>query len=247
MNRKALAATLAIMVLAAALVYGLSPGLRAELHDVVGLAARGDADPLREYMLRFGWKAPAVSALLQVITSVIPPLPSIAIGIANGMLFGLWWGAALTWTTALAAAAVCFALARALGRPTAERLLPDTMLATADRFFLRHGVLAVLFGRLVPFINPDILSYAAGLTTMRWRLFLVSIAAGSIPSVVLHAWIGSRGPTAIGWMLVLAAGAGVLMLAAAYLRRGPARQGTARDLPREEPTDGRTARHDPNE
>jgi uncharacterized membrane protein YdjX (TVP38/TMEM64 family) len=224
-NRNALAAALAVVALAAALALGLSPGLRAGLHEAVGLAARGDADPLREYMLRFGWKAPAVSALLQVITSVVPPLPSFAVGIANGMVFGLWWGAALTWTTALAAAALCFAIARGLGRPTAERLLPGAMLATADRFFLRHGVLAVLFGRLVPFINPDILSYAAGLTTMRWRLFLASIAAGSIPSVMLHAWVGSRGLTAIGWLLVLAAGASVLMLLVAYLRRAPSASG----------------------
>lgn len=232
MNRKALPAAAALVVLAAALVYALSPGLRAELNEVVGLAARGDAEPLREYMLRFGWKAPAVSALLQIITSVIPPLPSFAVGIANGMVFGLWWGAALTWTTALAAAGLCFAIARALGRPAAERLLPEAMLATADRFFARHGALAVLFGRLVPFINPDILSYAAGLTKMRWRLFIASIAAGSIPSVLLHAWVGSRGLTAIGWLLVAAVGAGVLMMLVAYLRRGDDPEGTARDLPR---------------
>jgi uncharacterized membrane protein YdjX (TVP38/TMEM64 family) len=243
-NRKALAAAAAIVVLAAALGFALSPGLRAELQEVVGLAARGDAHPLREYMLRFGWKAPAVSALLQILTSVIPPLPSFAVGIANGMVFGLWWGAALTWTTALAAAALCFAIARGLGRPTAERLLPEAMLATADRFFARHGVLAVLFGRLVPFINPDILSYAAGLTSMRWRLFLASIAAGSIPSVILHAWVGSRGLTAIGWLLVVAAAVGVLMLLVAYLRRPPPTRGTARDLPRVGPADDRTDRHD---
>jgi uncharacterized membrane protein YdjX (TVP38/TMEM64 family) len=208
---------------AALLAYGLLPGLRAEVHTALLLAARADIAPLREYLLGFGWWAPVISTVLQILTSVIAPLPSFVLAFVNAMLFGLWWGALLTWTTALLAAAICFAMARVLGRPVVERFVPRGALESTDRFFLRHGVLAVLVARLIPFVNPDVLSYAAGLTNMRWRLFMLSIAVGSLPSTLLYSYLGSRGVTAVGWLLIPLVVLGLLTLAGALLRRPAAR------------------------
>jgi len=201
--------------LAVVAVYALLPGLRAEVNAAVLLAARADIAPLRDYMLGFGWWAPVISALLQIVTSVIAPLPSFVLAFVNAMLFGLWWGALLTWSTALLAAAICFAMARSLGRPVVERFVPGGALAGTDRFFERHGVMAVLVARLIPFVNPDVLSYAAGLTNMRWRLFLLSIAVGSLPSTALYSYLGSRGITSVGWLLIPLVVLGLATLGAA--------------------------------
>jgi uncharacterized membrane protein YdjX (TVP38/TMEM64 family) len=231
-KQKTSALLIAVGIVAAGLAYGLLPDLRAEVNAALLLAARADIAPLRAYLLGFGWWAPLISTLLQILTSIIAPLPSFVLAFVNAMLFGLWWGALLTWTTALLAAAICFAMARALGRPVVERFVPRGALDGTDRFFIRHGVLAVLIARLIPFVNPDVLSYAAGLTSMRWRLFMLSIAVGSWPSTILYSYLGSRGITTVGWLLIPLVVLGLLTLGGALLR-GPKR--TAATAPATEP------------
>lgn len=216
-------------LLAALLAYALLPELRAETNAALRMAARADIAPLRDYLLGFGWWAPVISTLLQIVTSVIAPLPSFVVTFVNAMLFGFWWGALLTWTTALLAAAICFGMARTLGRPVVERFVPGGALQGTDRFFARHGVLAVLVARLIPFVNPDVLSYAAGLTSMRWRLFLLSIAVGSLPSTMLYSWLGSRGVTQVGWLLAPLVVLGLLALGGAMLRARAAASPAAGD------------------
>jgi uncharacterized membrane protein YdjX (TVP38/TMEM64 family) len=140
------------------------------------------------------------------------------------MLFGVWLGGLLTWSTTLLAAAVCFGMSRVLGRPVVERFMPPGAVAGTDRFFVRHGAYAVLVARLIPFVNPDVISYAAGLTPMRWRIFMASIAVGSIPSTVLYSYLGSRGITTVGWLFVPLVVLGLLAFAGAYLRARPVRR-----------------------
>lgn len=206
------------LVVTGLLAYAFIAPLRAEVNALVALLARADIAPLRDYLLGFGIWAPLLSALLQLLTSILAPLPSFVLAFVNALLYGWWWGAVLTWTTAMLAAAVCFALARALGRPVVEKLATKRALEATDRFFERRGRQAVLIARLIPFINPDVISYAAGLTPMRWRRFLVSIGAGSLPSTALYCYLGARGETAVGWLLIPLVGLGLLTFAGAALR-----------------------------
>jgi uncharacterized membrane protein YdjX (TVP38/TMEM64 family) len=225
-NRRTGLVVVGVAVAAALLLYLASPGLRAEVHAAVALAARADIAPLRDYLLGFGVWAVVASAALQLLTSIIAPLPSFVLAFVNAMLFGFAWGSLLTWTTALAAAAVCFGMSRVLGRPVVERFVSGRALDAADGFFRRHGVAAVLVVRLIPFINPDVISYAAGLTAMRWRPFLLAIGAGSIPSTLLYSYLGARGVTSVGWLLVplVVLGLGALVAAARRGRAGPVEQ-----------------------
>jgi uncharacterized membrane protein YdjX (TVP38/TMEM64 family) len=169
-------------------------------------------------LLSFGPWAVVVSVLLQIITSVLAPLPSFVVTFTNAFVFGFWWGVMLTFSSALLASAICFGIARVLGRPVVERLATRRALEATDVFFARHGLYAVVIARLIPFINPDVISYAAGLTSLRWRVFLISIALGSIPSTLLYSYLGALGVTAVGWLLIPLVGLGLLTLAMALLR-----------------------------
>ena len=210
---------IAILSLLAMGAYVLSPTLRSEVNGVVRILVQADVSPLRDYLLAFGWWAPVLSALLQLFTSVLAPLPSFVLTFVNALLFGFWWGVLLTFSTALLASALCFWLARVLGRPSVERLATRRALEATDRFFKRHGRYAVVIARLIPFINPDVISYAAGLTPLSWRVFLSSIALGSIPSTLLYSYLGAQGITALGWLLLPLVGLGLLTFAWAMWRR----------------------------
>ena len=81
------------------------------------IAAFQSIETARAYIAGYGALAPVVSAILMIFQSVIAPLPAFLITFANGLLFGVWWGAALSWSSAMLGAALCFYIARFLGRP----------------------------------------------------------------------------------------------------------------------------------
>ena len=166
------------------------PALRESVTDLV--AKFQNVETLRDYIAGYGALAPLVSALLMVLQSVIAPLPAFLITFANGLLFGVWWGAALSWSSAMLGAALCFFIARALGRPVVVKLLSESALNTSDRFFQRYGQHTVLIARLVPVISFDVISYGSGLTSMRFLWFAVATGIGQLPATLLYSYLGDR-------------------------------------------------------
>ncbi len=201
-----------LLVAAFGLLVATSAGFRAELVTAGALLRDADAVGLQEWLLGYGLWAPLISALLQVATSVFPPGPSFLLAIANAMLYGAVLGGFLTFVTALGAAAVCFGIARRVGRPGIERLVSREKLQRMDGFMERHGVLAVFLGRLIPFINPDLVSYAAGVTRIGWLPFLLAVGAGALPSTVFYSVVGAAALEAAGWVIVMVAVATLLPL-----------------------------------
>jgi uncharacterized membrane protein YdjX (TVP38/TMEM64 family) len=205
--------------------------LSADLRDAVGRAiailTTADIDAaiaaLIDYLRSFGIWAPVVSAALMVLQSVAAPIPAFLLTFANGMLFGWFWGAALSWLSAMAGAALCFWLARVLGRPAVERLAGGgAVLSTTDRFFERFGTHSILVARLLPFVSFDVVSYAAGLTPMRFLRFLIATGIGQLPATLLYSWLGqsvSGGLRAVFWAFSIAAALAVLSVAIAPLLR----------------------------
>lgn len=155
-------------------------------------AAFQNVETAREYIANYGALAPVVSAVLMIFQSVIAPLPAFLITFANGLLFGVWWGAALSWGSAMLGAALCFFIARVLGRPVIVKLLSEAAVDTSDQFFQRYGKHAVLIARLVPIISFDAISYGAGLTGMRFLGFALATGIGQLPATLLYSYLGDR-------------------------------------------------------
>jgi len=147
---------------------------------------------MREYIAAYGPLAPVISALLMILQSVAAPLPAFLITFANGLLFGVWWGAALSWSSAMLGAALCFFIARYFGRPVVVKLTSESALAASDRFFEHYGKHAVLIARLVPIISFDIISYGSGLTGMRFLGFWIATGIGQLPATILYSYLGDE-------------------------------------------------------
>ncbi|MCI6072699.1 MAG: TVP38/TMEM64 family protein, partial [Collinsella sp.] len=163
----------AILVLVA--VYFLVPAVHEWVGSVFAMFATGDFSAASDFMAQYGPAAAVVSFLLMVFQSVIAPLPAFLITIANANLFGWWQGAILSWASAMAGAALCFWIARVVGREAVEKLAGKNGIRQMEEFFQRHGTQSVLIARLLPFVSFDWVSYFAGLTSMRfWSFFLAT-------------------------------------------------------------------------
>jgi uncharacterized membrane protein YdjX (TVP38/TMEM64 family) len=203
------------LVASLALYLALAPLRQAVNAGIAALDPR-DITKLRDLLADLGPWAAAVSFLLMVLQSVAAPLPAFVITIVNGLLFGALWGGALSWSSAMVGAALCYGIAKALGRPVVERLVGATPLAKSDAIFERYGAHAVLIARLIPLISFDIVSYAAGLTSMRLVPFLVATGVGQLPATVVYSLLGQNigeGPRAALWTVSALAALVVLGLA----------------------------------
>jgi uncharacterized membrane protein YdjX (TVP38/TMEM64 family) len=187
---------------AALALYFAVPGVRTTINAGVAALDPRDIGRLRDFLLGFGPLAPVISFVLMVLQSVAAPLPAFVITIANGLLFGAFWGSLLSWSSAMAGAALCYGIAKALGRPVVERLVGDAPLAKSDSIFERYGTHAVLIARLIPLISFDVVSYAAGLTRMGFVPFMVATGIGQLPATVVYSVLGQNigsGPQAALW------------------------------------------------
>lgn len=215
------ATVLLVFILGA--TYLLVPQLRAEVNEAIMLLAMGDVEGLRSYLRSFGIWAPVVSALLMVLQALIAPLPAFLLAFANGLAFGTGWGGLLTFASALLAASISFGISRVFGRATVERLAGKVGVQIADGWLARHGPWALLLARLIPVISFDIISFAAGLTAMRFRWFLLATAAGITPTTFLYAYLGEYAPHSIVALVALT----LLLLAVATIGVSMWRRNTA--------------------
>ncbi len=110
---------------------------------------------------------------------------------ANAALFGAFWGGALSWFSAMVGAGLCFCIARALGREVVEKLTGRAVLRSADGYFTRFGPQTILVCRLLPFVPFDPVSYAAGLTSLRFWPFMLATGVGQLPATIVYSWAGS--------------------------------------------------------
>ncbi len=168
----------------------ICPQSRNYFFELVALFQSLDIDKIKAYILSFGVLAPFISFLLMVFQAVLAPLPAFLITFANAALFGWVYGAALSWASAMVGALLCFYIAKFLGRDVVEKLTSKMALESVDAFFQKHGVYAILIARLLPFISFDVVSYAAGLTSMKLRSFLLATGVGQLPATLVYSYAG---------------------------------------------------------
>ena len=96
----------------------------------------------------------------------------------------------MSWSSAMAGAALCYAIARFYGRSVVEKFTTRSALREVDVFFERYGKWAVLIARLLPFVSFDVVSYAAGLTSMGFWEFFWATGLGQLPATLVYSYVG---------------------------------------------------------
>lgn len=170
--------------------YFFLPPIHNALTPVFALFASMNVEAVAAYIRSFGVWAVVVSFLLMILQSVAAPLPAFLLTFANAAIFGWWKGAILSWSSAMAGAAVCFYIARLLGRDAVVKLASKTALKQVDLFFEKYGKNTILICRLLPFISFDVVSYAAGLTALKLLPFLVATGIGQLPATIVYSYVG---------------------------------------------------------
>ena len=180
-----------LLVIALALiVYMAIPSVNDFINNAAAVLGSANVDAVIEYIRSFGAYAMAFSFCLMVFSSLIAPLPAFMITLSNAAIFGWWQGALLSWSSAMVGAALCFFVARGLGRDIVEKLAGKGALASVEGYFEKYGTKTILVCRLLPFVSFDAVSYFAGLTPLKFIPFFIATGVGQTPATIVYSYVG---------------------------------------------------------
>ncbi|MGB3655540.1 MAG: TVP38/TMEM64 family protein [Rivularia sp. (in: cyanobacteria)] len=179
-------------------------------------------EQLQEWLRQAGIWAPAVYIVLYIVATVLV-LPSTALNLTGGAIFGLWFGTLWTSIAAITAAMVSFTYSRSFARKALVKKFASSCRAM-DAELLRGGVFYIFAIRLLPIIPYGLVNFVAGLTSVSFKDYFLGTVLGTIPGVLPFVLLGSSGLKALrtGDILPLIGALsliGVLILGATWYRR----------------------------
>jgi uncharacterized membrane protein YdjX (TVP38/TMEM64 family) len=148
-----------------------------------------DADDVRDWTNGFGVAGPLVfvpagAGLLCLF------VPGWVVAGAAGLLFATGAGTAVALAALVLGAVMQMSISRYIAGDAARHLLPERV-KRFDRFIEERGFWAVFYMRLTPAVPYNLVSYGAGLTSLKVRAMAAGTAIGATPRT--FAWVALGG------------------------------------------------------
>jgi len=144
---------------------------------------------LRAFFERFGVGAPLAYVGFVTVEVVIAPIPGTMLYAPGGVIFGGFWGGLLSLAGNGIGAGMACMLVRAILGERAETYLSRSTLAPYEASITRRGAWVIFLLRVNPLTSSDLVSYAAGFTTLSvWKVMLATIA-GMAPLCFAQAYL----------------------------------------------------------
>lgn len=121
------------------------------------LAFLSDAGALRAFIRQYGFRAPLVLGVLQILQVVIAPIPGQVLAVVAGYLFGAWWGTLYNVIGITGGSTIAFWLSRRFGRAYVENIVHEEVLASFDAISDDYGRVTLFLLFLVPGLLDDVL------------------------------------------------------------------------------------------
>jgi uncharacterized membrane protein YdjX (TVP38/TMEM64 family) len=158
----------------------------------ISLSPAAVRDGLRRLDVSLGGLPAAPLALITALAFllVVPIIPASALQIGSGLAFGPLWGLVYVLVADALGALAGFLLARRWAlRLLGRWLKPDTV-RTIEQLAIRMDWRLVILLRLLPGPAYPLVSFAAGLSRMRLRTYLLASLTGVLPSLALLVYAG---------------------------------------------------------
>ncbi|MGP4079606.1 TVP38/TMEM64 family protein [Pseudalkalibacillus sp. R45] len=147
-----------------------------------------DTKNLRDWIISFGIFSPLIYLVLCSLRPFIF-FPMMILSIAGGLAFGVLLGTLLTITGTLIGASLTFMIVRKFGHQFQVQQWNRTQ--KLQKSIDERGFYYVVFLRVIPFLNYDLVSIASGLSNVGFRPYIAGTLCGMIPGVFLLNFFGS--------------------------------------------------------
>jgi len=180
--------------------------------------AAASPDGIKVYIEESAPWSHLVFFFLQLVSSIVAPIPSNITALAGGLLFGTIPAFLLTWAAVVLGSLIVFFLARGLGQEFVSGFV-GRKLSTRYLDIIRRKRDTFLFmAFLFPFFPDDILCILAGLTEISWKRFLLLCLVARPWGLLVSCAVGGSALDFPLWAMILlgALGVAVFILAMIY-------------------------------
>lgn len=129
--------------------------------------------------------------ILLVFASVILPIPSTAVTLGGGYVYGVWLGTLLALIGNILGASLAFFLVRKFGEPLIEKCVDRHHVKHFNKVFKKRGPNAIITTLAIPLFPSDSISWMLGLTSISYASFLAITIFGHIPRYLIINSLGA--------------------------------------------------------
>lgn len=147
---------------------------------------------LKDTVAAWGWAAPVVFILIQMLQVIISPIPGEITGPVGGALFGTWWGLIYSTIGLTVGTLVCFWVGRKWGEPLVRPWLSEHHWNRLNFILEAEGAILCFILYLIPGFPKDIISYLFGISPMPFWLFAVVSTLGRLPGTWISSYFGAN-------------------------------------------------------
>jgi uncharacterized membrane protein YdjX (TVP38/TMEM64 family) len=152
-------------------------------------------DIIQSWLQAAGIWAPITYVAIYVVATILI-LPSTALNLTGGAIFGVGMGTLWTSIAAIIAAITAFIFARTVGHEMISQKLAGRWQAIDAE--LRQGGISYIFAiRLMPIMPYGLVNFVAGLTSISFRDYLIGTTLGTVPGILPFVLLGSSGLKAV--------------------------------------------------
>lgn len=172
-----------------------------------------DVESFRDNIEAAGLFAPILYMLIKSSTVIFAPLSGTALYILSVPMFGFWNGLLYSFLGDFLGAVVTFYLSRFFGRPVIQYFAgKKNMIYIEKSLDLMSTVKGFILFRLASLTMPEIGSYGAGLSKLKFTQFIIiHMAIDLVPIIVMTSlgfFIGADLPL---WVILIVIGLGILI------------------------------------
>ncbi len=176
------------VIVAVGIVVALCIAAYVIAHEVFGFSWTIDAEPFKQWVKDRGALGPIVFVLVMALSVLFAPIPNVPIFIAAGLAWGPWLGTAYSLAGLVLGSTMAFYAARWLGQRHLGRLIGAKMAARLNTLADTMGGRVIFWARMLPAINFDWISFVAGMTSIRFTVFIIYSTLGMvIPTAIVVA------------------------------------------------------------
>ncbi|MEB3342956.1 TVP38/TMEM64 family protein [Okeania sp.] len=152
-------------------------------------------ESIQTWLRKAGIWAPIIYIIIYSISTILL-LPSTALNLTGGAIFGPWIGTIWTSIAAIIAAIIAFIFTRTVGREAIKKRLAGKWEAM-DAEIRQGGMFYMAAIRLLPIIPYGLVNFVAGLTSVTFKDYLLGTIIGTVPGVLPFVMLGSYGLKAL--------------------------------------------------
>lgn len=146
---------------------------------------------VKRFILSYGNFSSVIFLILYSLKPIVLFIPVWPLSVIAGNIFGPYKALMLSMAGCFLSGTLAFFLAKFLGRSFVDKLLKGKAM-TLDSNIEKHGLKIMAIMRLTFVFPYDPLSYAAGLTKMKYRDFIIGTMIGVFPEMVSYSFVGKN-------------------------------------------------------